>query len=215
MTDKELNREVTEIRSELLKADFPPEAYSKDTSRGFELTSIKAAYIIERLNDAFGLCGEGWRYKYGEFAQTERGEVLVSVGLRYRKEDGEWSEPIVSEGGKMPVNDNITDARKSAVTDGITKAASMLGIGHKAFKGLIKVGEKAGVVQHHNPMTGSNLATQAQVKLMFALGSKSGLDEETFKDMIREKFSIDSTTKLTKSQASQVINELQTKGVIA
>lgn len=123
-----------------LKADFPKEAYSKDTSRGFELTSIKAAYIIERLNDVFGLCGAGWKYKYGEFTQSEKGEVLVSVKLGYKKEDGEWSEPIVSEGGKKPVNDNITDARKSAVTDGITKAASMLGVGHEAFKGLIKVG---------------------------------------------------------------------------
>lgn len=35
---------------EALRAPFPPEALSSDTSRGFELTSIKAAYVIERSN---------------------------------------------------------------------------------------------------------------------------------------------------------------------
>jgi hypothetical protein len=35
-----------------------------------------------------------------------------------------------------------TDARKSAVTDGLTKAASMLGIGHEVFKGLVRVGAR-------------------------------------------------------------------------
>jgi hypothetical protein len=44
-----------------LKARFPAEALSADTSRGFELTSIKAAYVVERLNEVFGLCGTGWR----------------------------------------------------------------------------------------------------------------------------------------------------------
>ena len=33
-----------------LRASFPLEALSADTSRGFELTSIKAAFVVERLN---------------------------------------------------------------------------------------------------------------------------------------------------------------------
>ena len=37
-----------------------------------------------------------------------------------------------------------TDARKSAVTDGLTKAASMLGIGHHVFKGQVRVGGNNG-----------------------------------------------------------------------
>ena len=45
-----------------LRAPFPAEALSADTSRGFELTPIKKAYLVERLNEVFGLCGMGWRY---------------------------------------------------------------------------------------------------------------------------------------------------------
>ena len=35
----------------------------------------------------------------------------------------------------------MTDARKGAITDGLTKAASMLGVGHEVFKGLVRTGD--------------------------------------------------------------------------
>jgi hypothetical protein len=50
-----------------IKAPFPPEALSADTSRGFELTSTKAAFVVERLNEVFGSCGIGWRYVHSPF----------------------------------------------------------------------------------------------------------------------------------------------------
>ena len=140
-TRKELSLE------EKLKADFPEEAYSADNSRGFELTSIKAAYVIERLNEVFGLCGTGWKYEVSKFDNAlddttgSVAEVGVKVKLWYKMENGEWSEPITHVGGKRVVKGNYTDARKSAITDGLTKIASMLGVGHKAFKGLIRAKE--------------------------------------------------------------------------
>ena len=51
---------LTDEQKALLLADFPAEALSKDTSRGFELTSIKAMYVIERLNDVFGIIHVSW-----------------------------------------------------------------------------------------------------------------------------------------------------------
>ena len=110
---------------------------------------------------------------------------------------------------------NKTAALENCETSAVGRALAMMGIGVIDSVASADEMKKAGVVQHQNPMTGSNLATPAQVKLMFRLGAGTGIDEETFKDMIREKFSIKSITELTKSQASQVINELQTKGVIA
>jgi len=153
-----------------LKAPFPPEALSKDTSRGFELTSIKAAYVIERLNEVFDHCGIGWRYVHSPFEVfTDNGktEIVTEVALQYRfpatndcagcdqvvwdaqandwafrngGSNHDWSEPIFACGGKQVVRERITDARKSAVTDGLTKAASMIGVGHQVFKGLIRAG---------------------------------------------------------------------------
>jgi hypothetical protein len=153
---------LTQERIEALRAPFPAEALKPDTSRGFELTSIKAAYVIERLNDVFGPCGIGWRYVHSPFEDVPsddgRLEMVTEVAFQYRvteesgcgrvtwtngwqygSDDG-WSEPIFACGGKSLGRGGApyTDARKSAVTDGLTKAASMIGVGHQVFKGLVR-----------------------------------------------------------------------------
>ncbi|MCA9797664.1 MAG: hypothetical protein KC910_37900, partial [Candidatus Eremiobacteraeota bacterium] len=143
-----------------LRASFPAEALSADTSRGFELTSIKAAYVVERLNEVFGPCGCGWRYAHSPFEWIE-GEVLTEVAMQFKVAEGgvaamlwdaqahrwttlndseDWSLPIFSPGGRKPGRGSapMTDARKGAITDGLTKAASMLGVGHEVFKGLVR-----------------------------------------------------------------------------
>lgn len=145
-----------------LSAPMPTEALRKDTSRGFELTSVKAAYIIERLNEVFGLLGHGWRYAHSPTTRDGK-EVLVEVMLQYLVDAPAnpairwnrqlrdwcyeeysliWSEPISAYGGNqiggggMPV----LDAMKSAVTAGITKAASRLGVALQVHKGLRREG---------------------------------------------------------------------------
>jgi hypothetical protein len=158
-----------------LLSPFPDEALSADTSRGFELTSIKAAFVIERLNEAFGPCGIGWRYVHSRFEEVETGnrcvEIVVECTLQYRfkstndcfacgpvmwdagggdwavhagASNNDWSEPILVCGSKSLGKDGdvITDARKSAVTDGLMKAASMIGVGHEVFKGLVRVSSR-------------------------------------------------------------------------
>ena len=71
-----------------LKAPFPPESLISDTSRGFELTSIKAAYVIERLNEVFGTCGIGWRYVHSPLEELHtddaRVEFVTEVAFQYR-----------------------------------------------------------------------------------------------------------------------------------
>jgi hypothetical protein len=82
---------LTQEQIQAIKAPFPPEALSADTSRGFELTSIKAAQapaVIKRLNEVFGPCGIGWRYVHSPFAEilTNNGktEVVTEVAFQYR-----------------------------------------------------------------------------------------------------------------------------------
>jgi hypothetical protein len=168
---------LTNDQVQALRSPFPEEALSTDMSRGFELTSIKAAYVIERLNEVFGLCGIGWRYVHGPFEEVETGngrvEIVTEVAFQYRfkatndctgcdpvmwnaqagdwafrngASNHDWSEPIFACGGKSLGKGGavITDARKSAVTDGLTKAASMIGVGHEVFKGLVRVGGSGG-----------------------------------------------------------------------
>ena len=146
-----------------LREPFEEAAYSSDNSRGFELTSIKANYVFERLNEVFGLCGVGWRYVHSPF-EVYDGEVTTEIALQWEHpdpDDGDgpiewdnmvghwrrvegtgWSAPIFEPGGKQIIKGRLTDARKSAVTDGITKAASMIGVGSDVFKGLVRVGNR-------------------------------------------------------------------------
>jgi len=130
-------REVlSQKKVDALKADFPPEALGEDNSRGFKLTSIKAAFVLERLNEVFGI--GGWWYDFEPFieAKTEKKvEICTVVTLSVQMANGEPLQ-IKQAGGKQIVKNNVTDARKSAVTDGLTKCASVLGIGHKIFKGM-------------------------------------------------------------------------------
>lgn len=70
-----------------LTEPIPEEALSTDEGRGFPLTSIKAAYILERLNQVFGLLGYGWRYAVGPHRLETAGgkeEILVEVALQWR-----------------------------------------------------------------------------------------------------------------------------------
>ena len=171
---------LTQERIEALRTPFPAQALKPDTSRGFELTSIKAAYVIERLNEVFGPCGTGWRYTHSPFetvgVDEGRLEVVTEVALQYRSSNGpgcgraswttgweysgeeHWSEPIFACGGKGLGKGGApyTDAHKSAVTDGLTKAASMIGVGHQVFKGLVRTGRRKGNGPRAKPDSGSS-----------------------------------------------------------
>ena len=203
-----------------LRADFPPEAYSEDNSRGFSLTSIRAAYVIGRLNDVFGLCGVGWKYRISPFNEVkdDKGKVIevgTKIEFQWKVKDGEWSEPIPHVGGKRVIKDNITDARKSSITDALTKVASVLGVGDKVFKGLVKLPKnpnKKPFVKNTStapPGVYSNKASEAQKRLIFVLAKKNGIESEDAKTTYKTRYKIESFNDLTKAQASEVIEELQ------
>jgi hypothetical protein len=79
---------LSQDQIQAIQAPFPPESLSSDTSRGFELTSIKAAFVIERLNQVFGPCGIGWRYVHSPFEEVQvsggRVEIVTEVAFQYR-----------------------------------------------------------------------------------------------------------------------------------
>ncbi len=118
-----------------LCAPFPKEAYEVDESREFTLVGIGGMWMIERLNQVFGLCGTGWRYTMADAPCTEK-EISLYVTLQYNI-GGAWSEPITVVGNNGIVYGHLGDARKGALTDGIKKAASILGVGIEAYKGQI------------------------------------------------------------------------------
>jgi hypothetical protein len=104
------------------------------------LSGIKVIYVVERLNDVFGL--NGWHID-NEIVETGR-MVVVRATLTIPK----YSIAIEQFGG----NDNPDrgDAYKGACTDALSKCASYLGIGMDVYKGLHDERTRDGSGAHQN-----------------------------------------------------------------
>lgn len=150
---------------EELTADFPVEAFNIDRSRGFTLVGLRGAYVSERLSNVFGLLGIGWRFSHSPFTRDgkDNKEVITEVALQYRvnengtwpwvydntkeqfvplvteEDDRVWSAPVFGVGGNQIGSGGvpISDAQKSAESMALSKAASRIGIGIKAYKGQV------------------------------------------------------------------------------
>lgn len=121
-----------ELYDKLTKS-FPAEALTEDTSRGFALTSIKAQYVIERLNEVFG--SDGWEAKPSVLFNDKEHGVGVQLTLVCRYPGLSPIARHVISGGKAKKDPG--DTLKSAMTDAICKAASHLGIGNDVYKGKV------------------------------------------------------------------------------
>lgn len=111
---------------EALRKPLPKEAISQHPTKTF-LSTIKAIYVVERLNDVFGI-GE-WNISNEVISKEGKWIVVKSVFTV-----NGYSIKIEQFGG----NDNADpgDAYKGAATDALTKIGSYLEIGIDVFKGL-------------------------------------------------------------------------------
>ncbi|TSE03354.1 hypothetical protein [Aquimarina algiphila] len=125
---------ITKEMRETLRGDFPEEAYKSHPTKTF-LTTLKAMYITERLNDVFGI--GRWTVNH---SVVERNENYVLVEAEFQSLDYEVIVPK-QYGGHTTTGKNteIADGFKSAVTDATSKIASYLEIGIEMFKGNINV----------------------------------------------------------------------------
>jgi hypothetical protein len=124
---------ITKEMYETLKKPLAPEAVTKHPTKTY-LSSIKAIFVTERLNDVFG-CGS-WQIRVEKQESGEKGMVVVKVTLSI-PEYGVYYESFGGNdnGGESSKNFDLGDAFKGATTDGITKIGSYLGIGISVFKG--------------------------------------------------------------------------------
>jgi hypothetical protein len=110
---------------EKLKAPLPPQAVSPNTERP-GLSAIKVIYVVERLNEVFGL--NGWHIAN---EVVEKGAMVVVKGTLIIDDYGIRIEQY---GGNA--NSDRGDAYKGACTDALSKCASYIGIGMDVYKGL-------------------------------------------------------------------------------
>lgn len=118
------------------KEPFPSEALTAVPRAGMTMTSVKAQYVVERLNEVCGL--DGWRHE-GKYVDTDSGIIFEGMLLL---DNGE--KAIAQYGvGYGEKRKNLGDAYKSAKTDSLSKCASLFGLANDVFKGLVSPPKKA------------------------------------------------------------------------
>ena len=128
----EIKKVTDEMRNKLREL-LPQEALKQHPTKTY-LTSIKPMYVIERLNDVFGV---GSWYLKNTVIDNKSVMIVIDVNLTIP----EYGIDLSCFGG----NDNggedkkgfdLGDAYKGAVTDALTKICSWLEIGIDVFKGI-------------------------------------------------------------------------------
>jgi len=126
---------------EKLNAPLPARAITPHPTKSY-LSSIKPAYVIERLNEVFGPGGWHEVYEFVEsqaFTKTitkdgktiERPATMVVMKAYFTVP--RYGIHMEAYGGND--NEDRGDAYKGACTDALTKIASHLGIGMEVYKG--------------------------------------------------------------------------------
>ena len=126
-------KKITPEMYAALKAPLPKEAVKPHPTKTF-LSSIKAIYVTERLNDVFG-CGS-WRIKVDHVTTNEKSMVVIKTTFEI-PEYGVYYECYGGNdnGGENSKNFDLGDAYKGATTDALTKIGSYMGIAIEVFKG--------------------------------------------------------------------------------
>ena len=141
-----------------------PSDETKEFSRpgGFKGLSVAPYYLVKRLTERFGMCGQGWKVYHYETKvlplHDGRIAVYVLLSLWWREKDGkewsEWYEVGPHYGGDIAVDfykperqiqnkdeswktvEIDDEAFKKAYTDAFSKCCSWIGLGGDIHDGL-------------------------------------------------------------------------------
>ena len=107
-------------------------------------TDINPQWRYQVMTEQFGMCGVGWMYDvrvWNEPTVSDQVFAFAEVNL-YIKQGEEWSDPIPGIGGSMLVTKESAglhasdEGYKMAITDALSVAMKMLGVGANIYAGL-------------------------------------------------------------------------------
>ena len=108
-------------------------------------TDIAPQWRYEKMDEVFGACGTGWKFEitklWTEIAPDGQVMSFATVNV-YTCTAGKWSDPIPGIGGSMIVEKDKNGVHpndegfKMAVTDALSVALKMLGMGADIYRGL-------------------------------------------------------------------------------
>lgn len=123
-------------------------ANAKKTITGGDLngkTDINPMWRIKKLTEMFGPVGLGWKIAIERLWLEDRlgDEVIanaaITLQVKYNGIDGEWSDPIPGVGGNKALKKDKRgevcndEAYKMALTDAISVACKLIGIGANVY----------------------------------------------------------------------------------
>ena len=129
MTTKKNESMIPDEIVHQLRAPLPREASKQHPTKAY-LSTIKAIYVVERLNDVFGL--GGWRVT-NEVIENDPEKKMIIVKSTFHAPEYGIIIPDIFGGND---NDDRGDAYKGACTDALTKIGSYLYVGMDIFKGI-------------------------------------------------------------------------------
>jgi hypothetical protein len=169
----EIKKVTPEMRKKL-RESLPPEALKKHPTKEY-LTSIKAIFVTERLNEVFGI--GSWQIRTDLLKPVDEVEKTSSKGRTYKEytsllkttlsipEYNIYYECIAGSS-----NDDEGDSTKGSVTDSITKICSWMEIGIDVYKNKKEdSGASPSAPSHPTPKTGElPLMSEEQYKKVVA-----------------------------------------------
>ena len=183
---------------------------SRPGRNGQSIQYIEAHSIVQRLNDA--LAGD-WSFRVLEHDVRE-GEVVVLGELRAGdvvKQAFGGSEVTRTREGKVV---SIADDLKSAATDALKKAATLLGVGMHVYVAeeppqRVHTGPKL-VKRHDEPdVPPGDRLTRRQAEFIGKLAKSNGMGKSELDELAKQQYG-KSAAFLTVKEASEVIGTLST-----
>lgn len=154
---------LTPEQIETIKRPLPPEALKPHPTKS-GMTAINAIFVIERLNEVFGI--GGWKL-FVEPLSSVGTDKTSSKGRSYNEFSAITKVTMVIPAHDIhyecvasSTNEDEGDAYKGSVTDSITKISSWLGIGADVWK------NKSGSTSQApaNTTTSSEIKTLSQLE---------------------------------------------------
>jgi len=170
----------------------PPQAQkSIKGGRLFGMTDISPIWRYRKMTELFGACGAGWRYRIMDTWQNQHGEqkaVFVKIELEYKNGDT-WSSPIPAMGGSMlaewqTAKDKTKyiyfcdEAYKMALTDALSVAMKMIGVGADIYAGQSDSKYTVAGQETIKPLVKKEPAELVKIKAeLLALAIAKGMDK--------------------------------------
>ena len=181
-------------------------------------SDISPQWRYEAITEVYGVCGIGWKYTIDKL-WTEAGSdnqimCFALVSFYHRLEGTEWSDPIPGIGGSMLVTKESSglhssdEGYKMAVTDALSVALKMIGVGADVYRGLSD--SKYNKQKQTTPLAENKPSGDVEKarKATHAKATKVGVSHEELTYYAKLKYLAKSTTELTIDQWREIYDIL-------